>query len=258
MKASEIIKLMQKGTPVQLVNKIITGDLDFTLAGQAYNLNANLYQCELGSNILFSDCIFLGKVTSNGKRGNTPVQACFKNNLVFLGCDFRGEVNFNGAIVFGTVNFGRSVFREDADFSNVMVWAKDCYFSEMKAEKSFLMIYASFAGNLNFTNAAFSGNASFQETSVKGKLVFNNSKFAERAGFDLIDVYGNAFFNYVEFAKTADFSWAIFRFKTDFVKAIFGAQANFEKTSFMNTVNFEGINTASLRLDEAFFLIKNN
>jgi len=198
----------------------------------------------------------MGKVTSNSKLGKISVQSCFRNNLGFVGCDFRGEVDFDGAVVFGVVNFGRSVFRENANFSNMSVWAKESYFSEMKADKNFLMVYSSFLGSLYFPTAVFDGIASFQETSVKGKLIFNNCIFGERAGFDLIEVNGSAFFNYAVFAKTADFIRSRFMYTADFVKTNFSHSGNFEKTSFMNLVNFEEIDRNCLNLTDTYFAIE--
>ena len=254
MKASEIIKLVKKGKPVHVVGKIILDDIDFSTGGKPYILNANMLQSEIRSNVFFESCVFMGKVTSNGKYGTTAVQTCFRNNIAFMGCDFRGEVDFDGAVVFGMLNFSRSIFRENTNFSNMAVWAKDSYFSEMKAEKNFLMVYASFLGNLYFHNAVFGGNASFQEISIKGKLLLNNSIFADQAGFDLIEVYGNAFFNYVTFEQSANFSWSRFMNAADFVKTSFGKQANFEKTSFMNTVRFDGVDRTKLIFNDTFFV----
>ena len=256
IKASEIIKLVQTGKPVQLVNKIIIDDLDFTADSKPFALNANMFRCEVQSSIYFEGCVFLGRVTSNGKRGKTQVQTCFRNNLTFVDCDFRGEVDFDGAVVFGMINFGRSVFRENVSFNNMAVWAKDSYFSEMKVEKDFMMIYTAFSGNLFLPDAVFNGNASFQETSVKGKLIFNNCIFAERAGFDLMEVYGSAFFNYAKFVKTADFSSSRFMFTADFVQTDFGSQANFEKASFMHKVNFEEVDRSRLILTDTYFAIE--
>ena len=258
MKASDIIKLIKTGKPVQLVDKIIIDDLDFSLSFEPFIMYSNTLQCEITSNIFFESCVFMGKVTSNGKLEQNPVKSCFKNNLVFTGCDFRGEVDFDGAVVFGMVNFDRSVFRENANFNNLAAWAKSCFFSEIKAEKRFSMIYASFLGNLNFFDAVFSGNVSFQETSVRGTLTFNNCAFEDRAGFDLMEICGNAFFNYAKFNKTANFSWSRFMNTANFVNTAFEEKANFEKTFFLNTVNFEGVDRTRLILTDSFFTINNN
>ena len=232
MKASKIVALAKKGKPVHVVNKIIFGDLDFTACGKPFILNANKLQCDIESNLFFEQCVFMGKVTSNGRLEKTPIQSCFRNHVIFTGCDFRGEVDFSEAIVFGMVNFGRSVFREKVKFNHIAVWAKHSFFSEMKAEKDFSMIDAAFAGSLNFFGATFQGNAFFQESSIKGKLLFNNATFMERAGFDIIQVWENAFFNYATFEKTADFSWSRFMGLAEFANVNFAKEANFENTYF--------------------------
>ncbi len=253
IKASEIIQLIKKGKHVQIVNKIILDDLDFTKESDPFILNANVLQVEIKSNIFFSNCIFMGKVTSNGKVDPLSVHTVFKNNLVFVECDFRGEVDFEGAIVYGMVNFSKSVFRDNANFNNLAVWSKDSYFSEVKAEKGFSMIYSSFYGNLYFLDAHFDGPASFQESSIKGKLSFNNNVFKERAGFDLMEICGGAFFNYATFEKNADFSFSRFLHTTEFVNTIFKEKGNFEKTFFLNTVRFVDVDTTNLILTDTFF-----
>ena len=253
--ASAIIRLVKQGKPVQIVNRIIFDDLDFTAGSEPFALSANMTVNDVQSNIYFDGCVFMGKVTSNGKQGKTAVQSRFAYNLTFTGCDFRGEVAFDGAVVCGAVNFGRSVFREKASFNNMAVWAKDSYFSEMKAEKTFFMINASFAGNLHLPDAVFDGETSFQETSVKGKLIFNNCRFAARAGLDLIDIHGSAFFNYTRFAGTADFTQSRFIYTVDFVQTVFSARAVFEKVTFMNKVNFEVVDRSRLIFTGALFTI---
>lgn len=254
MNASEIVKLLKSGKDVQLVGRIIMDDLDFTVADEPFALNAGLSQCEINSNIFFSDCIFIGKVTSNGKKGQTAIQSRFNKNLVFLDCDFRGEVDFGQSVVFGMVNFSKSIFRENANFNNMSVWSKDSYFSEIKAEKVFSMIYTSFLGNLYFINAKFQQKATFQEMSVKGSLSFNNAVFEERAGFDLMETGGSAFFNYAVFEKNANFSFSRFLHTADFIKTTFKEKGNFEKAYFLNTVRFEEVDMEnSLILTDTFF-----
>ena len=252
--ASEVIKLLKSGKDVQLVDRIIMDDLDFTVDGEPFALNVNLLQNETTSNIFFSNCIFIGKVTSNGKKGAATIQSRFQKNLIFLSCDFRGDVDFGESVVFGMVNFSKSIFRENANFNNMSVWSKDSYFSEIKAEKTFSMIYASFLGNLYFMDAKFGQNASFQETSVKGSLSFNNAVFEERAGFDLMEIGGSAFFNYAVFEKNANFSFSRFFNTTNFVKTTFKEKGNFEKAYFLNTVRFEEVDMEkSLILTDTFF-----
>ena len=253
IKASEIIKLIKKGKPVQIVDKIILDDLDFTADSKPFILNAGNLQNEINANIFFTNCLFTGKVSSNSKSKALPMHTVFRKNLVFADCDFRGEVDFEGAIVFGMVNFSKSVFREKANFNNLSVWAKDSYFSEMTAEKDFSFIYTSFSGNLYFRDASFNGKTSFQESSVKGKLSFNNSVFKEKAGFDLMEICGGAFFNYTVFEKNADFSFSRFLSTAEFVSADFKETGNFEKTFFLRTVRFVEVDKNNLMFTDTYF-----
>ena len=257
IKASEIIKLITKGKPIQIVDRIIMDDLDFTAGSEPFILNAGNLQNKINVNIFFSNCLFVGKVTSNGKPGQLPVHTVFGNNLVFVDCDFRGEVDFEGAIVFGMVNFNKSVFREKANFNNLSVWAKDSYFSEVTAEKDFSFIYSSFLGNLYVRDAHFKGKTSFQESSIKGKLSFNNTVFTEKVGVDLMEVYGRAFFNYTIFEKNAEFSFSRFLSTTEFVSTEFKETGNFEKTFFLNTVRFVEVNKNNLIFTDTYFGNKN-
>ena len=254
MRASEIVRMLQKDKDVQIVDKIIWDDLDFSVSKKLKVFSFNQLQTDVEGNVFFSNCIFMGKVTSNGKKETLPVCTRFKSNLIFHECDFRGEVDFCGAKIDGMINFSKSVFRENACFDQIAVWSKDSYFSEMKAEKDFSMIYASVKGNLYFLNAEFDGGVSFQEINVDGKLSFNNSVFKKGAGFDLMSVNGAAFFNYTVFEKRADFSFSRFLSTTDFVNANFGGKGYFEKTFFLNTVSFRGVDVVnSLILTDAFF-----
>ena len=254
MKVSEIIKLMKSGKPVQVIDKIIVGDLDFTAAGEPFIVNGHLLQCEIQSNIYFENCVFMGKVTSNGKRGENPVRGVFRNNLVLTGCDFRGEVDFEGAILFGMINFSRSTFRERANFNNITVWAKDNYFQETTAEKEFSMIYASIAGNLHMQSSEFGGNAAFQMMIVRGALMFNFCSFSGRVGLDRIEVGDNAFFNNAKFNSVANFANSRFMNRANFASVIFEDRANFERTFFLNAVNFDGVNRNNLNLTNATFI----
>ena len=232
IKASSIVKLLKKGNHIHFHNKIIVDDLDFSQGSDPFIFSPTNLQSEVNSNVFFSNCIFLGKVTSNGKKGDVPIKSCFRNNLIFIGCDFRGEVDFSEMIVNGLVDFSKSVFRENAIFNGIAVWSKDAYFSEIKAEKRFMAIYSAFYGNLYFISGEFFGNVTFQQASVYGDIVFNNSNFQKQAGFDNMKIGGKSFFNYVVFEEYVNFMGTHFLNTVDFNKTQFNKTTNFERTYF--------------------------
>ena len=228
IKASSIVKQLKKGNHIHYHNKIIVDDLDFSKVSEPFLMSAGAFQQEIESNIFFSDCIFLGKVTSNGKKGNYPIKSIFAKNLIFLNCDFRDEVDFSEAIVNGLLNFSKSVFHENANFNGMTVWSKDAYFSEIKAEKRFSVIYSLFADNLFFISATFDDKVSFQQTTINGNLMFNNGKFNSRADFDLMKINGKAYFNYAVFEDRANFMGTRNLEEIDFNNTTFNKEPIFE------------------------------
>ena len=253
IKSSDIVALIKKGKPVQIVDKIILDDLDFTQANEPFVVNAFTVQTEIASNIFFSHCVFMGKVTSNSSKGKTSLQSVFKNNLIFNNCDFRGEVNFRNAVVFGKTDFSQSTFRQQANFNNISVWAKGSYFDYMVAEQSFDMIYASFYGNLSFLDARFQTKSSFQEIKVNGNLTFINAVFAENTDFALLEA-GRTLFNYAVFEKNVSFGNARFTALAEFIHTTFNGNTNFENTYFADTVHTEG--SSNMDFSKAFFVRK--
>ncbi|MCL2072732.1 MAG: pentapeptide repeat-containing protein [Marinilabiliaceae bacterium] len=203
--ASSIISELKKGNHIHYHDKIIVDDLNFSTVSEPFLMSAAAFQQEIKSNIFFSDCIFLGKVSSNGKKDKMSIKSRFNNNVIFINCDFRDEVDFSEAIFYGLLNFSKSKFSENATFDAMTVWSKDAYFSEMKAEKRFSMVYSLFADNLYFISASFADRVSFQETTVNGKFMCNNCIFKNRAEFDLMKINGKAFFNYAAFEDRANF-----------------------------------------------------
>ena len=253
IKASDILKTIKKGKPVQIVGKIILDDLDFTQANEPFVMDAFTVQTEITSNVFFSHCVFMGKVTSNNSKGKTNLQSVFKNNLIFNNCDFRGEVDFSDAVVFGKTDFSQSTFRKQANFNNISVWSKGSYFDNMVAEQNFSMIYAFFWGNLSFLDAKFQAKSSFQEIKVTGNLSFINAVFADNVDFALMET-GRTLFNYAAFEKNASFSNARFLSSAEFVHTTFGGSTNFENAYFSDVVKTEGVE--NIDFSKAFFIQK--
>ncbi len=244
MYASEILKLINKGKPVQFQDKIILDDLDFSQIKEGHFASVSAIQKPVCSGIFFMNCIFMGKVTATGVQQKMQMAVLFERNVNFFNCDFRSEVNFENAVFNGEVDFSRSTFRDRVSFNEITISGKRNVFSEIVAESDFTMINPLIHGNLNFMNAKFQSNASFQSVTVN-TLQFSNASFEEDVDFSNTVVYKNLFFNYVVYNGNANFSFSKFYGDADFLNSSSEQYADFSgsfyygKTRFNNTT-FKG------------------
>jgi len=253
MRASEILKLIDKGKPVQFYDKIILDDLDFSKVKEEYFSSALSIQKPVHSNVLFVNCVFMGKVTATGtvpQKTQKGIQVdiqkgvLFERNVNFFNCDFRGEVNFENAIFNGEIDFSRSTFRDKVSFNEITIFGKRNLFSGIVAESTFNMINALIHGNINFMNAKFQSNASFQSLAVN-TLQFSSASFEQDVDFSNTIVYKNTFFNYVEYNRNAIFSFSKFYGDADFLNCSFEQNADFSGSFYygktrLNNSTFKG------------------
>lgn len=235
--AKDIVKLLEKGKNVEIANKIIMDDLDFTKGNHFQMLSNSQIQNVISSNIFFSNCVFMGNITTNGSKDNFPIATKFNENLVFQNCDFRGEVDFSNSVVMGSTNFNKAKLRKTSSFNNMTINSKDAYFSEIEAEGSVSMIYTFFAGNLFLMDGQFQSDLSLQNITINGKLMANGLQCSAAAEFDMMSIRGRAIFNYSQFSKQASFIQSRFYDDVDFVETTFTENANLENTYFFGTLN---------------------
>lgn len=236
--SKDIVKQLQKGKDVRIIGKIIMDDFDFTAIEKYQLVSTNQIQNVVSGNVFFCNCVFMGNVTACNNLQKVPVHTRFEQNLVFQNCDFRGEVSFKNAIVMGTANFDKAKFRKNTDFSNICVWARDSYFSEIEAEGPVAMYYASFFGNLYLMDGQFQDVLSLQNVTVNGKLMANGLKCSSNAEFDMASIRGRANFNYSTFEKSASFIQSRFYDDAEFINTNINDSANFENTYFFGKLNF--------------------
>ena len=238
--AKDIIKQLTKGKDVMIYNKIIMDDLDFTAVKNEQPLRTGQLQNVITGNVFFHSCVFMGNVTTNNRvsTGNQPSQTKFNENIIFQLCDFRGEADFENAIVMGSADFSQSAFRKKANFNNFVVLGKDTYFSEIEAEDSFSMIYASFGGNFYIMDGKFQKDFSLQNATINGKLLANGLLCSANAEFDMISVHGRAIFNYSQVEKQASFIQSRFFDDADFIGIKF-AESTYENAYFYGLLRFD-------------------
>jgi hypothetical protein len=256
IKASEIIDLIDKGKHVTLSNKTILDNLDFSQVQNKTAINSGVVQAIVDVSVTFSNCIFIGKVTSNGKYNDANVQTVFRQNLVFNGCDFRDEVDFQSAIVQGVVSFNGSIFNEKTLFNSFYSWAKTTYFGAITAEKEFLMSDALFLGNVDFLKANFKNNAIFQDTRFDGSVLMGNTQFKAKADFSNAQLNSDLLFNYAVFDSVARFNRIKVLGGAMFIQTKFNQNVSFTNASFFSVVKFnETIAKSEFDLSGAVFIL---
>ncbi|GBU24928.1 hypothetical protein R83H12_01564 [Fibrobacteria bacterium R8-3-H12] len=202
VKASDIIKKLEKGEPVEIRDAVVEGVLDFSSIGKPYPVNTAMAEARVKANIFCLRCVFKEKVVAQKNNAYTR----FDGNVIFLESEFQKDVDFSNAVIHGTVNFSRSVFREDAVFNQLTVWARDSYFAEIKANKKLSFDAANFHGNLSFFNSKFIGSFSLQEVFVLGILQSSNTDFSGKTDFAMLRIVGRAIFHYAKFKYEPDFT----------------------------------------------------
>ena len=254
MKASEIIKLINKGKDVHLNDRIIVDDLDFSSVKDLSVASVGKMESHVGVNLFFSNCVFLGNVTAIGEYRKLLVYTSFSKNVTFFDCDFRGNLTMDYADVYGTVEFSRSAFRGETSFNNIYVRGNRLGFLEVEAERNFSMVDADIRGNANFMNAKFDSTANFLGMRVN-KLQCSNVVFSGNVDFSNSFFNGDVLFNYVEYGANAQFSFSKYYGNTDFMHSVYTGSVSYERSSFYGGVRWNKSTYAStVETKDATFL----
>jgi len=250
--ASDIIKMIQKGKPVQIADKVVFGDLNFADALEPEFYAGLSMQTKIEHSVSFVGCVFMGNVSAKSVRDGVSVQTFFGTNLFFQNCDFRGEVNFDEAEIHGFMSFHNSTFRKKASFNNINVWSSDCVLSYIKAEDKFDMISSRVKGTLNVSNSEFAGQLKLQALSVDDNFIFNAAKCAANVDMSLLRIGNRAMFNYAEFAGNCNLLMSRIGGDAEFTSTKFAQSPNLENAVFYGRM----INANNLDLSKSILIIK--
>lgn len=254
MESKDIIKLINKGKPVQIVDRIITDDIDFsTVENQSVDANANINHI-VDQDIIFVKCVFLGKVTTHSKKNRITHKTRFMGDVSFRTCDFRGETDFSESVFNGALNFAQSVFREKTNLDNIQVKGNSSQFWEMQAEKDFSMVNSKTTGSLNFMDAKFNSVCLLQQTNCE-KLQFSNVKCDSLVDLSMSHFQGNVFMNYCEFVGPLFFNNCNIACSMDMLKSEIKKDFTFDNTIFYGQARFNGTKFAAVSAKDVYFLI---
>jgi len=211
IKASDIIKKLEKGESVEIKDAVVEGVLDFSSVGKLSPVSTAMSEARVKANVFCLRCVFKEKVIAQKNNAYTR----FDGNVIFLESEFQKDVDLSNAVIYGTLNFSKSVFKENAIFNMMSVWAKDSYFSEITASKKFSLDATSFHGNLSFFESKFLGNFSLQEVFIQGILQSVSANFGGKTDFAMLRIEGRTILRYAKFKTEPNFSESKFAEKPE-------------------------------------------
>jgi len=249
--AGQIMNSINKGKAVVVQGKIITGDLDFTSVKKSDIFSSSLRIAEIGVPVTFLDCIFMGRVTTNGQKDNIAIVTRFGSSISFEACDFRNDADFSNCTVEGMVNFTGAIFREKALFNNVTFNGRQTYFTAFSSEKLFSMQEARIDGSADFFKGRATGKLSFQSTEFRGTARFSDLDCNGKSDFSLANFRSDALFTYANFggefrmsdatvAGRLDLISVTFSSGTWITNAVFSGKVNLTKTIVRNIFDVSG------------------
>lgn len=197
IQASEIIRQIEAGRPVEYNNVEIEGDIDLTDLKTRYRESSplgwfsssdDLYEASVNVSLTFTNCVFRGDVLAYyhiETRDETYV-AHFEKDVMFKNCTFKRSSEFKYSKFNGSAVFTGCTFNESANFKYA------------KFSGGPLFNQARFESGGDFKYAKFPGDASFEKASFYGLANFKYAKFNSPLNMKGIDFNGSEDFKYTK------------------------------------------------------------
>ncbi len=258
MNASEIIRLIDKGKNVSIVNAIIYDDLDFTTVEDMSVTAPNEVVVNVPVHIYFQGCVFMGRVTTcedlmkDGKPTGLRKKVHFKGEVCFFDCDFRKELKFDESEVDGNINFTKTVFNEVSSFNHILVNGTQSQFVNINANKKFMFVYNTIRGNVTFMDAQFKESVNFSGLDIRD-LIFNNVKTQGRLDISESTLHGIFQYNYGECGGDASFAFSKFLDRVSINDTKFEGEVSLERSHFFGKVKMNRSSFDKLVVTDALF-----
>lgn len=218
--AADVQKALAKGKSVSFSGKHITGDIDFTQAGDVPSGLTDARATVSGS-VVFVDCVFEGRVTGISSTKSGTVSADFLRDVVFEGCVFQKDVDFTQCVFRGRVKMEKCSVKGGAVLNNAMAQCGITLnktefegmasldglringpsgFSGMKFRDTAVLQNIRAECNVMMVDCTFDGVCDFSRSRINGDMNLSNAKFGGRVTCQDARIYGmvtigNATFN---------------------------------------------------------------
>jgi len=207
VKASDIIRQINEGRPVQYSNVIIEGDLDLTdletrkpetPAPKWFGDEDATFESTVEVSVNFTNCTFLGDVLAyyNLERSNETYIAHFEKDAIFKNCIFKHDSEFKYSEFYGVANFAGSTFNNEANFKYAE-FSSGPSFSGVQFEGGADFKYSEFPRETSFEKATFRGMANFKYTRFRSPVNLNDVAFKGSEDFKYTKIDGRDFTSYL-------------------------------------------------------------
>jgi hypothetical protein len=197
IKATDIIKQINEGRPVEYANVEIEGELDLTgLTNQRLERSSSgwfdgdneTYESTVEVSVKFINCKFLDNVLAyyHLDRRNETYVAHFEKDVEFRNCIFKRASEFKYSEFNGLAVFTGSTFNEEANFK----------YAEFSSGPLFNTV--KFESGADFKYAEFPRETSFEKTTFYGLANFKYTKFRSPVNMAGVDFKGNEDFKYTK------------------------------------------------------------
>lgn len=214
---------------IKITNSIIRGNI--SCKGATLSNDVNFENTTFGRNAIFNDTKFLGAANFNNSR--------FYGTATFNTSRFPDGATFDYAVFNQTADFANAWFDKFGTFYNATFWGA-AQFPLSEFNGAFINFGSSlFLEDADFSGDQFSAYAAFDDAGFRKKADFHGTKFTNGASF-----YGSSFLEAANFIRShfiedLIFSRARFHSSALFLNAKFDGSAYFNESAFGGDAVFD-------------------
>lgn len=196
--ADEILDLIEKGKPLILKEKKITGNLDFTRLSSSHPISAEAYLIQIPASLYFENCIFEGDIISYFQDGQSTRISRFNSDLIFLDCRIMGNVDLSQSRFNGIFSLTQSDIEGDFTASNT-IFQDITDLKTSRFEKDLSLTYSTFQQRSNCMDLTVLGKTYLQGARYYKKSLWSNSVFEQYVDVSKVASQSSFMMDYCDF-----------------------------------------------------------
>lgn len=255
--ADEILDLIEKGKPVILKEKKITGNLDFTKTSSTHPISAEAHLVQIQSPLYFENCIFEGDIISYFQNGPSTRISRFNSDLIFFDCRIMGNVDLSQSRFNGIFSLTQSDIEGNFTASNT-IFQDISDFKASRFEKDLSLTYSTFQQRSNCMDLTVLGKTYLQGTRYNKESLWSNSVFEQYVDVSKITSQSSFMMDYCDFKGQLHISGSEFWGYVNIAQAKFSDSFTIRTSLFSQRPILDDNGWAVVQLEKNRLLIDEN